>query len=133
LDLLLLLLLRIEMVSNSLIGVYTTGLDRHGQVYASEEGKVFLSLRERLPHLQGSDTRIHICKGGERLYDLAVGYYKGLYQRPLDLWPIIAEYQPEPIHDPSVPLSEGEVVLIPGPGYIETVAFGDPLSDSPEL
>jgi hypothetical protein len=113
--------------------IYLSGLERHGVPYSDELGRVFVSLPERLPFEELDESIMHVCKGEERLFDLAIIYYGGMYRNAVDLWPIIAQAQEDPIIDPSIPLAVGEVIMIPSISYIEMTAFGTPLTEYPRL
>jgi len=116
-------------------GINLHGLERHGEPYADEEDRVFVSLPERLPSMERDDSGIHVVQSedGETLMDIAILYYKGLFRNPVDMWEVIAQFQEHTIVDPSVPLSRGTVLLIPSTEYISDVAFGDSLSEFPQL
>jgi hypothetical protein len=49
------------------------------------------------------------------------------------MWEVIAQFQPQPIQDASVPVPKGQRVLIPSSEYIEDVLFGEPLSLVPTI
>lgn len=116
------------------LGLYLSGLARHARAYRDDAtGKIFLTLPERLPFINREDTRIHKCKGAERVLDLALLYYRNIYSDPVDYWPVIAQFQPEPIIDPFIPLAAGLIVLIPSPSYIQEIVNGDTLVDFPQL
>jgi len=115
-------------------GIYLKGLSRHSTVYEdTTRGELHLTLPERLPYEPTDDCWIHICHGDERLFDIAIAYFKDAYQDAVDLWETIAQFQEEPIQDPFVPLPEGKVLLIPSVNYIETTVFGEPLTQWPQL
>jgi hypothetical protein len=59
-----------------------------------------------------SDNRHHTVQGGETLFSIAGAEFKSFY-RPNGLWWIIADYQPNPIHDPTLKLAEGTILVIP--------------------
>ena len=51
-------------------------------------------------------------KEGETLYSLAGRYFAPL-PRPAGLWWIIADFQPDPIHDPTLALDVGRALVVP--------------------
>lgn len=116
-----------------MIGVFLGGLERHGEPYSYEDGKTYVSLPERLPDEERDDSTTHIATGNENLLDIAVLYYGGAYRNPVDLWQVIAQFQEETIIDPSVPVEKGTVVLIPSVDYCTEIAFGEMLSDYPQI
>lgn len=58
------------------------------------------------------DNRSHVVKQGDTLFSLAARYFRGI-ERGEGLWWIIADFQPEPIHDPTITLTPGRVIIIP--------------------
>lgn len=108
-------------------------LNRHGVPYRTDRGEVHLTTPERLPHQQRDDTSIHVCRGGERLIDVAMVHFKDYIDWAADCWEVIAQFQDPPIVDGSVPLPHGTVLQIPSLEYVQEVAFGDPLHEYPVL
>jgi hypothetical protein len=46
-------------------------------------------------------------------------------QRPSGLWWIIADFQPDPIHDPTVRLTPGRTLYIPSLRTVQEEVFSD--------
>ena len=114
--------------------VYTALLYRHAQAFRKDDtGVTYWGLPERLPYEDRSDTIIHRCFGGEFLWQLAEDYYGDAVGLAADYGDIIAQFQPVPIIDRSVPMRAGQDVLIPSLEYIEEVAFGESLLEVQEL
>jgi nucleoid-associated protein YgaU len=59
-----------------------------------------------------ADNRRHLVKQGDTLHALASQFFAKL-PRPAGLWWVIADFQPEPIHDPTRKLTPGRVLVIP--------------------
>jgi len=115
------------------MGIVLSGLSRHGDVYAQEgTGKMFLTLRERMPRVF-DDSTPYACKGGEFLPQVVVSAYKEFFQDPLSLLPVVAEFQEDPIIDLSVPLEQGRMLDLPSISYITDFPFGDPLTEFPDI
>lgn len=78
------------------------------------DGDERLFLTDREPFLFQSlpDNRQHIVQQGETLFSLAGRYFASL-PRPAGLWSIIADFQPDPIHDPTLALDVGRSLVIP--------------------
>jgi len=112
---------------------YLPWLSRHGEAYQNAKGETQLTIIERLPSINYDESITHIAKEGENLFDVAVYYYKDHIDNPADCWEIIAESQEDPIVDGSVPLKAGTLLLIPPRSYIQEVALGTSLRDSPPL
>ncbi|NUP12878.1 MAG: hypothetical protein HOW73_43115 [Polyangiaceae bacterium] len=67
------------------------------------QGRRFLSQRPRFGFQSFPDNRTHIVKMGDTLWGLAATYFAGI-QRPDGLWWVIADFQPDPIHDATLAL-----------------------------
>lgn len=61
---------------------------------------------------QFPDNTIHTVKEGDSLFTLAAKYYRKA-KRPAGLWWVIADFQPDPIHDPTIKLTKGTKLVIP--------------------
>jgi hypothetical protein len=58
------------------------------------------------------DNQHHVVQQGETLFSLAGRYFAPL-PRPAGLWWIIADFQPDPIVDPTLKLDVGRTLIIP--------------------
>lgn len=76
------------------------------------EGRTLLT--ERVPYRFRSrpDNRVHTTSEGEDLFRLAGRYFRS-FERPAGLYWVIADYQPEPILDPTLRLAPGRRLIIP--------------------
>jgi hypothetical protein len=74
--------------------------------------RLFLTDREPFRFQLLPDNRQHVVQQGETLFSLAGRYFVPL-PRPAGLWWIIADFQPDPIHDPTLALDVGRGLLIP--------------------
>lgn len=77
-----------------------------------EAGRLYLNDRVPFGYQDFSDNRTRICRGGERLFQVAGEMFRGLW-RPTGLFWIIADFQPQPIHDPSLDLVPGTTLIVP--------------------
>lgn len=79
--------------------------------------RLFLSDRTPFRYVDLPDNRVHTVREGDTLHRLAARYFAPLGRLPLisaaNLWWVIADFQPVPIHDPTVQLVRGEKVIIP--------------------
>lgn len=88
------------------------------------EEQYFLSERTPVLFEQLSDNRLHVAGAGDTLYSLAGRYFRGL-PRPAGLWWVIADYQPQVIHDPTIQLPIGSIVVIPSLRTVEEKIFSE--------
>lgn len=77
-----------------------------------EAGRLFLTEREPFRYRALPDNRQHVVKEGETLFTLAGRYFASL-PRPAGLWWVIADFQPDPIHDPTLALELGRLLVVP--------------------
>jgi len=101
-------------------------LSRHTFTFATQDDdeNLFLTERIRFSFRTLSDNRTHVVKQGESLMTLAGRYYRGL-PRPAGLWWVIADFQPQPIHDPTIELVPGQVLVIPSRRTVEELVFSE--------
>lgn len=76
------------------------------------EGDLVLYGEEPYRYRDFADNREHVVREGDTLFTLAGQYFAPL-PRPAGLWWVIADFQPEPIHDPTLALAPGRVLIIP--------------------
>jgi hypothetical protein len=89
-------------------------LSRYSFAYAVQDadGDLVLYGEEPFRFKAFPDNAEHVTKQGETLFSLAGKYFESL-PRPCGLWWVIADFQPEPIHDPTLELEVGRVLIIP--------------------
>jgi len=112
--------------------------DRHGAAYVLEDGVTLsVELPERLVPFDPDlwDYKVHRCGTGDTLMGIAQRYYgqHRFVSWPVGLWEVIAQANEPPIADAFAVLPVGRELYIPGPDYIQEVALGDSLRDSPVL
>lgn len=95
-------------------------------VVQDSAGRLAFGARTRLLWEDLTNVRAHVCRTGDTLWNLALRYYKsiGLPGDGARLWWVIADFQPEPINDPTIELQEGEVILIPPLSAVQTALAG---------
>lgn len=77
-----------------------------------DEGDLMLYGEEPYRYRELPDTKQHVVAQGDTLHNLAFRAYQG-YDRPAGFWWVIADFQPDPIHDPTIALEIGRVMFIP--------------------
>ena len=88
------------------------GRDRFTSAVVDETGKLYLTEREPYGFRNIADNVTHVADEGDTLWTLAARYYQS-FERPAGFWWAIADFQPEPIHVPTVALEPGRQVIIP--------------------
>lgn len=96
-------------------------------IYSSPRGSVVLMLTDRTPFRFRplGDTITHIVKDGESLYQIAGMYYRYAFERPAGLWWVIADFQPDPIFDPTIALVAGSILFVPSIRTIEEFVINE--------
>lgn len=85
-------------------------------------GRFYLTTRIPFQYRQLADNLTVLTKQGDTLFSLAGRYLKPL-PRPCGLWWVIADFQPKPIHDPTIQLAAGRVIIIPSVRTVEEEIF----------
>lgn len=70
------------------------------------------------------DNQQHIVQQGDTLFTLA-GRYFAPFPRPAGLWWIIADFQPDPILDPTLTLDVGRTLIIPAVRVVTEEIFAE--------
>jgi hypothetical protein len=86
--------------------------------------RLLLTDREPFRFRALPDNRQHVVKEGDTLFSLAGRYFAPL-PRPAGLWWIIADFQPDPIHDPTLALDIGRVLLVPSVRTVVEEVFSE--------
>lgn len=87
-------------------------------------GNMELSLPAPYRFTAHADTIQHTVTDGDTLHALADRYYAPA-PRAASLWWVLADFQPDPILDPTLPLAAGRVLYIPSPRVAFTVILGE--------
>jgi hypothetical protein len=84
-----------------------------------------LILTERVPYRFRvlPDTIEHPVTDGDTLYTIASRYYVAL-DRPAGLYWVIADFQPDPIHDPTLAIDRA-VIYVPSLNVVLTEVFNE--------
>lgn len=76
-------------------------------------GRRTLSPRTPFRFREFSDNIKWVVGEGDTLFNVASRIYDGFTDRPAGLWWIVADFQPDPILDPTLVLVPGRVLFIP--------------------
>lgn len=87
-------------------------------------GRLYLTDREPYGYRDLPDNRTHVVGEGDTLQTLAARYY-GALPNPAWLWWVIADFQPDPIFDPTVRLEPGVTLVIPSAQTLLTRVFDE--------
>lgn len=91
-------------------------LSRHYFTSVVRDSKGRLKLTRRTPYRYRplADTELREVRDSDTLYSLAGAKYEAFDpERACGLWWVIADFQPDPIHDPTVALQVGRILHIP--------------------
>lgn len=88
------------------------------------EDRLFLSEREPFRYVSLPDNLTHQCATGDTLWSLADKYFPTI-DRSAGLWWVIADFQPEPIFDPTIALQPGQLLVIPSLQTVLTRVFSE--------
>lgn len=87
---------------------------RYADSYAfqDEDGRLVLAEREPFGFRELADNHIHLVAEGDTLWGLADRHFQPL-PRACGYWWTIADFQPEPIIDPTLELEVGRQIVVP--------------------
>ena len=99
---------------------------RHSFTLGMHDADGVLRLTEREPYRYKAhtDNRVHVVVQGDTLWDLAGRYFAPL-PRACGFWWAIADFQPDPIVDPTLELVPGRRVFIPSLRVLTDVVLGE--------
>jgi hypothetical protein len=89
-----------------------------------DTGSRFLTEREPYRYRPLGDSRAHRVVEGDTLFDLAGRYFAPL-PRACGFWWVIADFQPDPILDPTLALSPGATLVIPSTRVLTDVILAE--------
>ncbi len=87
-------------------------------------GRIFLTEREPYRFQEHTDTRVHVVAQGDTLFALAGRYFAPL-PRACGFWWAIADFQPDPVIDPTLELEPGRRLFIPSLRVLTDVILGE--------
>jgi len=89
-----------------------------------DAGRLFLTEREPYGFHDQPDTRTHVVVQGDTLWGLAGAFFAPL-PRACGFWWAIADFQPDPIIDPTLELELGRRLFIPSLRVLTDVILGE--------
>lgn len=99
---------------------------RHSFTYGLQrEGDFVLTTPSPFRYVERADTRVVSVNAGETIFSIAGREYQQLSKRASGLWWIIADFQPSPIHDPTLELAPGTTLFIPSHRLIVEEIFSE--------
>lgn len=99
-------------------------MEQYDMCYEKEiDGKLRILPDAPFRFQEFDDTIKHICSDGETLWEIAAKYYHKRGLPRASMWYMwIANFQPEPIVDPTLKMKGGKVLYIPSPRVIRNYA-----------
>jgi hypothetical protein len=89
-----------------------------------ELARRLLTEREPYRFKDHTDTRVHVVAQGDTLFELAGRYYAPL-PRACGFWWVLADFQPDPIVDPTLELDVGRRLFVPSLRVLTDVIFSE--------
>lgn len=93
------------------------------RIHTDDEGARFSSERVPFRFRELADNRIVVASGGDTLFSLAGKMFVPL-PRPAGLWWVIGDFQPTPIHDPTIQLGAGQTIVVPSVRVVQELILG---------
>lgn len=105
-------------------------LSRHSFTFGVSDSseRLHLTDREQFRFRDLPDNRTHTVHGGESLHSIASRMFPN-FPRPAGLFWVIADFQPNPIHDPTVMPEPGTILIIPSERTVSDLIFSEARRD----
>ena len=88
------------------------------------DGRMLLTERTPYGYVNLPDTRTHSVVSSDTLFSLAAKYFAPLPRACGFFW-VIADFQPDPILDPTLALDIGQLIYIPSTRVLTDVILGE--------
>jgi hypothetical protein len=75
-------------------------------------GRLYLDDRAPYRYRAFADNTVHLVQEGDTIWSIAGQHFRPA-PRAAGLWWAIADFQPNPIHDPTIALVPGSVLVLP--------------------
>lgn len=92
--------------------------------WLDDEQRLFLDARRPYRYRAFDDNTVHLVKDGESIFSIAGHHFIG-QDRAAGLWWIIADFQPEPIIDPTIQLIAGTQLILPSIQKVQSEILGE--------
>jgi len=92
--------------------------------FKDEAGRTFLDDPGPYRFRALSDNVVHVVEEGETIWSVA-GWHFRPHPRAAGLWWAIADFQPNPIHDPTIALVAGSALILPSLRTVLTDVLGE--------
>ncbi len=94
------------------------------KIVIDDQGKSHLTEREPFRFREFSDNQFYTAKDGDTLFNVAGRFFRPL-ERAAGFWWAIADFQPDPIVDPTLRLELGRVLIIPSVSVLLNEILGE--------
>ena len=101
---------------------------KYCQSWYDADRNVFLDARRAFRFQSLPDNVSYLTKVGETLFTIAGRHFAPL-ERAAGLWWVIADFQPNPIHDPTIVLEPGTVLVLPSVATLYREIFSSARKD----
>lgn len=91
---------------------------------ADSNGALYLSERDPFLYQPFTDNIEHKVADGDTLQSIASRYYAALPEPDL-LWWVIADFQPDPVFDPTIALAPGTTIIVPSVTTLREQIFNE--------
>lgn len=95
---------------------------------SDSNGALVLTDREPYRYVNLPDNSQHVATIGDTWWNLAARYFAPL-DNAADLWWVIADFQPDPVLDPTIAIVVGRVIIIPSVDTVQSRIFDETRRD----
>lgn len=82
------------------------------EMWSDSQSRLFLDARRPYRYRAFTDNLIHTVEQGETIWTIAGKHFRP-HERAAGLWWVVADFQPLPIHDPTIRLTPGMQLVLP--------------------
>ena len=102
------------------------------KLQVDENERLFLDARKPFRYQAFADNQVHVVKDGETIWSIAGSHFRTI-DRGAGLWWIIADFQPIPLHDPTIRLRAGTLLVLPSLRTVMTRILSEARRDESHL